>query len=917
MSRHFVRTGLLTLLLYPAGIAIPIGTCSQLLAQGALDDPADAAAEPADPDPAENAAAPAGDPNTAGLGDQPAAALPPEKDPAVLAVRRSNPQTPEKLGWAIQLMMKLGRPDEATRYIDLLLRARPDDAALANLHRQFGAPLFLRLGSDSQLARGRELAESVFAAAKRVAHQPERIQGLIGRLGDESVDVRRGAIADLRGVGTAAVAPLVSVLADPAKKAQHAAVRAGLAGLGDAAVAPLIGVLGSPDDMLRAQVASVLGRIGSREALPYLLGPAFAPQSSPTLRRASEIAVRRIVGQLPTASEAEQFVMRQTRSYLDGEQPRRADHRGLVEIWHWDAVQSASVLREDSPELASTATASQLARSLHAIDPNNVEYRRLYLISGLEFEQRIAGLDQPLPTGPGTAHDAAKAVVGGASSFEDALQYALSMKRVVAAAALAELLGEFGDDRVLHSADGRTRPLVAALRHPDRRLRVAAVDAILKIDPKQSFPGASYVPETLGYLAANTGLRRVLVGDPNAERGQTVVGMLSAIGFSAETAAHGGELFRQAAQQSDLELLLVSDSIQNPSLDEFLQTLRRDPRTADLPVGILSRVDWLEEATRIAELDPLCEAFPFEAGSSFVPGYTLSMDVPGIDAPTYEEMIRVIRQADRNRDLLLRITARGRMYLDLQQYARRFPLVQAERASGRGLPGEERAYTISLQGGGATTSSLTSLVEFLQEQPETKRIPKQILAYGSSLVEAEQLAAKVNPKFGAIQVIAGTTRDNRIAQYISVLVARSSTRVPHAERLEQASRALDWLVRLSAEPATYAFYDVGRQEEAIERGLYTPELTAQAARVLGQIGTPRAQRALVALTNQETRPLSERQAAAAALATAVQRRGLMLTKPEILSQYDRYNASALADEGTQKVLAFLLDAIEGSIESSP
>lgn len=917
MNRTMILTIARTTLLLL--VTLPLSTLAfpRLHAQDAFDEPADADAfdEPNADDVDSGAPAADADPDAAGGTAPPPANLPPESDPAVLAVRKSNPTTPDKLGWAIQLMMKMNRPDEATRYVAQLLDLRPTDAALAGLYRKLGAPTFVRLGSDARLPRGRELAESVFAAAERVARDPARIQALLTRLSDPSADVRRVTIADLRGVGSSAVAPLVKALADPAQKGQHSAIRTGLVGMGDGAVAPLIGALGSPDEMQRAQIASVLGRIGSRESLPYLLGQAFAPTRSPTLRRASEDAVQRILGKLPAQAEAEQFVLRQAQLYLEGETPGSPDHLGLFEVWSWDAAQGASVARRHPPELASIAAASHLAHSLYAIDPNNVEYRRLFLIASLEYEQRVAGLDQPLPTDPGTAHEAARGVVGGVRAIEDAFQHAIRAKRVVAAAALANLLGTMGDDQLLHSENGRLLPLASALRHPDRRLRVAAVNAILSIDPQRSFPGASYVPETLGFLASNTGLRQVLVGDPNADRGQTVVGLLSASGFSAEAATNAADLFRRAAQQSDLELLLIRDSIQNPSLDLFLQTLRRDPRTADLPVGILARVEALDEARRIAELDPLCEAFPFEAGSSFVPGYTVAIDVPGSEAPTFEELIRVIRLPDRNRNLLLRLSARGRLFLDMQQYTRRFPLIQVERLEGRGIPGEERDYTLAIEGGETTGASLTRLVEFLREEPETKSLRLRILVFGSTLAEAEKLMA--NPKLDPIEVARGQTRDSRLADDIGVLRARSTNRVPYDERLRQAAVALEWLAKLSAEPGAYAFYDLSRQEEAMERSLYTPELAEQAARVLGQVGSTRAQRALVSLTSQQARPLAERQAAAAAFGTAVQRRGLLLTQPEILLQYDRYNASARADAGTQQVLASLLDTIEESTEPSP
>ena len=48
-------------------------------------------------------------------------------------------------------------------------------------------------------------------------------------------------------------------------------------------------------------------------------------------------------------------------------------------------------------------------------------------------------------------------------------------------------------------------PLIKAVRHPDRRLRMAACRAILGSTPTGPFVGASIVNDTLGYFAASEG----------------------------------------------------------------------------------------------------------------------------------------------------------------------------------------------------------------------------------------------------------------------------------------------------------------------------------------------------------------------------------------------------------------------------
>jgi CheY-like chemotaxis protein len=394
-----------------------------------------------------------------------------------------------------------------------------------------------------------------------------------------------------------------------------------------------------------------------------------------------------------------------------------------------------------------------------------VDYRHLFLVTNLKSAQRECGLDRPLPRGEGTIY--AQAAALGVDALEDLLAYAQRKDYVEAATAAAQILGDLGDQRLVRGEGGRPRPLVLALQHGDRRLRLAAARAILQVDPRQPYAGSSYLPETLAYLVRTAGSRRVLVANPRQERAQSLIGLLSQIGFEADAAHTGNETFRLAAKNPDYEFVMISDALDHPPATETVQMLRRDPRTSRMPVGLLAREENLDKVTQFAETDPLARAFP------------------------------------------------------------------------RPHDAQTMAYV---------TNRLTELG-------------------GRNL----------------------TTRD---------------------ERLDQAAAALDALGRLAQSPQEYAFYDLQRHESALQAALFVSELSARAAAVLGALGSPSAQRALVTCASQTARPLVERQAAGQAFAAAVRKRGLLLSRDEVLRQYSLYNASAALDEGTQRVLASLLDTIE-------
>jgi hypothetical protein len=203
--------------------------------------------------------------------------------------------------------------------------------------------------------------------------------------------------------------------------------------------------------------------------------------------------------------------------------------------------------------------------------------------------------------------------------------------------------------------------------------------------------------------------------------------------------------------------------------------------------------------------------------------------------------------------------------------------------------------------------SVGELLQQLRREPRTARLPVAVLAREANFQRMEELTAE-DP---LAVTFPAPYETNAMAYLVGQLRHRAGPNHTLAEeRLEQAAVALDAMARLAAKPAVYGFYELHAQLPAVERAIGTPQLAERAARVLGLLGSPSAQRSLVALASQNERPLNERQAAARAFHIAVQRHGLLLTSAEVLTQYDRYNASATLDRGTQQVLGAILDSIE-------
>ena len=93
-------------------------------------------------------------------------------------------------------------PDLAKQFLDQLLAAKPDGAALADVARQFGSATLLQLASDKALnPQAQRVVDQIFAAAAAERHDAARLAAFIKQLSDPSPEVERDAATALRDAG--------------------------------------------------------------------------------------------------------------------------------------------------------------------------------------------------------------------------------------------------------------------------------------------------------------------------------------------------------------------------------------------------------------------------------------------------------------------------------------------------------------------------------------------------------------------------------------------------------------------------------------------------------------------------------------------------------------------------------------------
>jgi hypothetical protein len=684
------------------------------------------------------------------------------EDPAVRSVMEDNPTTPAELVRAIMVLADLDRAELAKPLLAQLLTMKLDSRALATLEGEFNSALFIKLARNPQLApQAAELADAVLSAAAKARRDPAHLAALIAQLVDPKEGIRHRAATQIRAAHEAAVGPLLRTLADPQQANLHPAVLAVFVQLGDEAAGPLSGALTSQNQPIALAAARVLGPLHSSAATAELLAAAFTGDSQSPLSVAAGNALAQILGHRATPDEASEFFRSDISRLLDEARKQRDVADPTASIWRWDEKLANSVPVNLAPADLAVETAARYARALQKIASDDSD-ERLALLARLT-EAKYAAPDHPLTVGPGTLR--AEAGQLGAGVVEGVLIDAMARGQTWAAAAAAEVLGDVGTQDRLATSSAALSPLAQAVRSGDRRLRFAAVDAILRLHPTRSFPGAGSIVDALSFFAATSGHRRALIGHPRLARSQELASLLDALGYQADGATNSRQFMELASRCPDYELALVDVSLASPPVDDLIGRLRRDPRTADLPIGLMVGDDLRKGAQRLA------------AGWPWVVAIARVADEPSLE-------------------------------------------------------------------------------------------------------------------FEIGRVLASVGRDQ----------------VEHVSRQTQAAAALDWLAKLADFPSP--LFNLDHVTPSVERALYVPAFTTAAARVLADLPDASAQRALVELASEKPLPPETRRVGAVAFGRNVRRHGVHLTAAEIRKQYDRYNASRLQDEGTQKILASILDAIE-------
>jgi CheY-like chemotaxis protein len=515
-------------------------------------------------------------------------ALGQERAPAPSPVREADeqyrrffkpPETTLEYWAAMRFEIDVGKFNLAADYLKGFLAKNPTDQELVQIESEEGMSAFLRLLTIPELRdTAKPLIERVTQVAKKARTDPTRIAAFIQNL-TATPEERAYAIGELRRAGAAAAPYLVAALQASAGTDAHGAIFEALLRMPDEIVPALMAALGTRDAALQYELIDLFQRRGNVTAVPALWYPSAAAQVGENVRRKAIEALTYLLGKpaekLPEAKIA-----------LTAEANRYYQHRvrfpdsAPATVWEWDGSQL----------LSHTTTASEAeeyyglryARQALALDPAYGPAQVVFLSLALEKGFERSGIDQPLERGAPDVRDLVREA--NPVLVNAVLDRALVEHRLPVILGAVRALGDAADVRALRPIDQREPALLRALDYPDRRVDLAAADAVLKIPGSSGLTRSSRIVEILRRTAAADPVPRAIVADFNRDRAEQVAAAVRTAGFDPFIAATGREVVQRVTQAADVDVLLVDYAIPDPPLSHLLAQLRQDVFVGHLPI---------------------------------------------------------------------------------------------------------------------------------------------------------------------------------------------------------------------------------------------------------------------------------------------------------------------------------------------
>ncbi len=521
---------------------------------------------------------------------------------------------------AIQFEIDVGKYDLAAVHLRNFLNFKPSDADLVKLADEVGVAAFLRLRNirkwsddpkvnKEALDNVEQLIKRVTDAVNKVRRDPERIQGYIKNL-TASPEEHAYALKELAKSGGVVVPYLIDALrrASPEDRVRYLDT---LERLGPDTIPPMVAALDSNNPQLQVDLIRIFRKrysagtasIIRREVVPNLWFFANSPSQPDEVRRQATAALSFFLetppGKLPPAKFeltrlAENYYLHRV----------TFANPNAVTVWRWDGQEvvegwpgAPTINADKAEEYYGMRFAGQALR----LDPAYTPAQVVLLSLILDKTQSKAGLDKSLERADPQVHDLLGTVQP--ALVNAVLERALDEQRLTVILGAVRDIGERKEISALRPMAGRLAPLVRALYYPDRRVQMAAVEALLQIPNSAASRETTRVVEVLRRaVAVEPEVRqrpKVLIGYFNENLRNQIAAVVTAIGYDAVAVSTGREMMQRLGQASDIALLLFEEELPNPGLFQLLGQLRSDRFAGQLPILLTAAPPRTDDSGRL------------------------------------------------------------------------------------------------------------------------------------------------------------------------------------------------------------------------------------------------------------------------------------------------------------------------------
>lgn len=375
----------------------------------------------------------------------------------------------------------------------------------------------------------------------------------------------------------------------------------------------------------------------------YLLYPAlFNPSLKEQEKESVADCIRKITNRVPDREAAALELHRIAVQYVDRDRIVPIDAEGFTTLWIRE--KSTGELRlVKMPAMRGISTQfARFAEEAYRIAPELARVKTLHYTAC--FEQITGELDPDRDFDLDSTEISQIANSLSLEELEDVLQESLQRDCTGAGIVSATLLGNLGTaESVVYLKEGATRRgarilpriLVQATQSKNRRIRFAATEAVMKLNPMKAYPGSSLVSDSLSWFAKGEGRKTAIIASPHIDDAMKLSGSLIALGYTTKIATTNTEAMREALASPDVRLVIVDWNCTRPIIPEFAQKMRSDSRTHEIPIAVIARDEQVLKTTPITKPLPLSSKFERSVSSTmFADSIAMILPYPQDDSQT-------------------------------------------------------------------------------------------------------------------------------------------------------------------------------------------------------------------------------------------------------------------------------------------